>query len=242
MKQKELIVINHMMKDIGSIKIKEHLPNDLTLQDVMELIIENATAWKELKAYYECAMMEVETKFKVLDKEFSLQYDRNPIETIKTRLKTLDSLAEKLIRKGIRPTLESVEDNIYDMAGVRVICAFPEDVYLLAKSFLQQDDIRLVLTKDYIANPKENGYRALHLVVEIPIFLHDEKKMMKVEIQLRTIGMDFWASLEHKLSYKKSLPRELEQELSTQLLECANRVSELDMQMQRIRDRIEQKS
>lgn len=242
MKQKELIVVDHMMKDLGSIKIKEHLPNDLTLQDVMELIIENATAWKELKAYYECAMMEVETKFKVLDKEFSLQYDRNPIETIKTRLKTLDSLAEKLIRKGIRPTLESIEDNIYDMAGVRVICAFPEDVYLLAKSFLQQDDVRLVLTKDYIEKPKENGYRALHLVVEIPIFLHDEKKMMKVEIQLRTIGMDFWASLEHKLSYKKSLPRELEQELSAQLLECANRVSELDMQMQRIRDRIEQKT
>ncbi len=241
MNQNELIATGSVIKDLGSIKIKEHLPNDLTLQDIMDAVIKNTTAWKELKTYYECALMEVETKFKVLDREFSLQYDRNPIETVKTRLKSVESLAEKMLRRGYFPSLESVEENIYDMAGIRVICAFPEDVYLLAKSLLQQDDIRLLLSKDYIAEPKENGYRALHLVVEIPIFLHDKKKMMKVEIQLRTIGMDFWASLEHKLRYKKKLPNELEQELSVQLLECANRVAELDMQMQQIRDRIEQK-
>lgn len=242
MNQNELIAADAVRKNFGSIKIKEHLPNDLTVRDVMDTVIQNATAWKELKAYYECALMEVETKFKVLDKEFSLQYDRNPIETVKTRIKSVESLAEKMLRKGFFPSLESVEENIYDMAGIRVICAFPEDVYLLAKSLLRQDDVRLLLSKDYIAEPKENGYRALHLVVEIPIFLHDQKKMMKVEIQLRTIGMDFWASLEHKLRYKKKLPHELEQELSTQLLECANRVAELDMQMQQIRDRIEEKS
>ena len=142
--------------------------------------------------------MEVETKFNVLNEELSLQYDRNPIETIKTRLKSPESILEKLHRKNHPVTVDSIEQNLNDIAGVRVICAFPSDIYQLEEAFLKQDDIRLVERKDYIANPKSNGYRSLHLIVEIPIFLHDHKRLMRVE-QFRTISMDWWASLEHKI-------------------------------------------
>lgn len=183
--------------------------------------------------------MEVETKFKVLDEEFSLQYDRNPIETIKTRIKSPESLAKKIMLRHIYPSIESIENNIFDMAGVRVICAFPEDVYMLAESFLSQDDVTLIERKDYIVNPKPNGYRALHLIVEVPIFLHRAKRMMKVEVQLRTIAMDFWASLEHKLRYKKDIPEALADEIGKELLVCAEMSAKLDMDMQAIRDRIE---
>ena len=151
----------------------------------------NVMPFKRLMAYYKCAIMEVETKFKVLNQEFSLEYDRNPIETIKTRLKSPDSIVKKLAKKDVPLTVESIEKNLNDIAGVRVICSFPEDIYVLADCLLQQDDIKLIEVKDYIKNPKPNGYRSLHLIVEIPIFLKDEKKNMKVEVQLRTIAMDF---------------------------------------------------
>ena len=152
----------------------------------------NVMPFKRLMAYYKCAIMEVETKFKVLNQEFSLEYDRNPIETIKTRLKSPDSIVKKLAKKDVPLTEESKEKNLNDIAGVRVICSFPEDIYVLADCLLQQDDIKLIEVKDYIKNPKPNGYRSLHLIVEIPIFLKDEKKNMRVEVQLRTIAMDFW--------------------------------------------------
>ena len=155
-----------------------------------------AKPYKELMAYYRCAMMEVSAKFNVLNEELSLQYDRNPIETIKTRLKSPESIVEKLQRRGYPLTVESIEKNLNDVAGVRVICSYTS----------RQDDITLLARKDYIEDPKPNGYRSLHLIVEIPIFLHDEKRMMKVEVQFRTISMDFWASLEHKIRYKKELP------------------------------------
>ena len=151
----------------------------------------NVMPFKRLMAYYKCAIMEVETKFKVLNQEFSLEYDRNPIETIKTRLKSPDSIVKKLAKKDVPLTVESIEKNLNDIAGVRVICSFPEDIYVLADCLLQQDDIKLIEVKDYIKNPKPNGYRSLHLIVEIPIFLKDEKKNMRVEVQLRTIAMDF---------------------------------------------------
>ena len=214
------------------------LKNPVVIQ-LLEVVKRNAATWRELETYYTCAMMEVETKFRVLDTEFSLQYDRNPIEAIKTRLKSVESLGEKILRRGVDPSIEAIENNIFDMAGVRVICSFPEDVYMLADSFLNQDDVVLVQRKDYIKNPKENGYRALHLVVEIPIYLHKEKRMMKVEVQLRTIAMDFWASLEHKLRYKKELDGKLLDEISQELYDCAEASARLDMKMQAIRDKIE---
>ena len=189
-------------------------------------------------AYYKCAIMEIETKFRVLNEQFSLEYDRNPIETIKTRLKSPDSIVKKLAKKDVPLTVESIEKNLNDIAGVRVICSFPEDIYVLADCLLQQDDIKLIEVKDYIKNPKPNGYRSLHLIVEIPIFLKDEKKNMRVEVQLRTIAMDFWASLEHKLSYKKDIPQDEEELLRRELLDCAQISADLDLRMEKIKNRI----
>ena len=209
----------------------------LNSSDIREWMQEHFTAYRELMAYYRCAMMEMETKFNVLDEELSLEYDRNPIETIKVRLKSPESIGDKLTRRGLAPTIENIEQNLFDIAGVRVICSFPEDIYMLADSLLRQDDIRLVEKKDYIAHPKPNGYRSLHLIVEIPIFLHDEKRMMKVEVQLRTIAMDCWASLEHKIRYKKDLPDV--DSIAAELKACADISAELDARMDAVRKRVE---
>ena len=193
---------------------------------------EFSAPYKKLMAYYRCAMMEVATKFNVLNEALSLQYDRNPIESIKTRLKSPESIMDKLERKNLPFSLESIENSIYDVAGIRVICSFPSDIYMLADCLLSQDDITLIERKDYIKNPKKNGYRSLHLIIGIPIFLHDQKKMMTVEVQLRTISMDWWASLEHKIRYKKDIddPAAIE----AQLYECAEISSKLDLHMEEL--------
>ena len=191
--------------------------------------------YRELMSYYRCAIMEVETKFNVLNEELSLQYDRNPIETIKTRLKSPESIMEKLSRRGYPLTVESIERNLNDIAGVRVICSFPSDIYKLADSFLKQDDITLIERKDYIQHPKESGYRSLHLIVSVPIFLQDGKRNMTVEVQLRTIAMDFWASLEHKLRYKKNIPEDEAKLIAQELYDCSVESAKLDERMQKIR-------
>ncbi|MBO5231194.1 MAG: GTP pyrophosphokinase family protein [Clostridia bacterium] len=183
--------------------------------------------------YYRCAMMEIETKFNVLNEEYSLAYDHNPISSIKTRLKSFPSISEKLSRKGISNDIDSIEKNLNDVAGVRVICSFLEDVYSLADALLKQDDIILIEKKDYIKNPKPNGYRSLHIIVGIPIFLAHEKRVMKVEIQLRTIAMDFWASLEHQLRYKKETT--FTADMAKELLNCAELSAELDNKMDSLR-------
>ena len=192
--------------------------------------------YKRLMAYYRCAMMEVETKFNVLNEEFSLRYDRNPINGIKSRLKRLDSIQEKLHRKQLPFDMQTIETHIHDVAGVRVVCAFVEDVYLLAEALLKQDDVMLIEKKDYIANPKPNGYRSLHLIVTVPIFLEHEKRVMQVEIQLRTIAMDFWASLEHKMRYKKDI--ENADQITDELKYCADIIAQTDLRMQNINNSI----
>lgn len=196
--------------------------------------------FKQMMSYYRCAAMEVETKFRVLDVQMSLNRENNPIESIKTRLKSPESIFEKLKRRDLPMTLNAIEENLNDIAGVRVICSFPEDIYLLADALLRQDDITLIERKDYIQNPKPNGYRSLHLIVEVPIFLRNETRKMRVEVQLRTIAMDFWASLEHKLRYKKGLEdSEDYQEISRQLKNCAEISAMLDRLMENIRGQIE---
>ena len=201
--------------------------------ETMEWMQKKAGEYMRMMSYYRCAIMEVETKFNVLNEEFSLEHDRNPINGIKSRLKEPASIRNKLERRGFPLTMESIEENLNDVAGVRVVCSFIEDVYALAASFLAQDDVTLIKKKDYIAFPKENGYRSLHLVVAIPIFLTHEKRMMRVEIQLRTIAMDTWASLEHQLNYKKEqLPYP---EMEKELLECARLSAELDERMNALR-------
>lgn len=199
---------------------------------------ESTLPFTTLMTYYKCAMMEIETKFKVLNEEFALQYDRNPIESIKTRIKSPDGIVRKLRKKNLPLTLATIEEHITDVAGIRVVCSFPEDIYRLADCLLKQDDITLVERQDYIENPKTSGYRSLHLIVSVPIFLADEKRLMKVEVQLRTIAMDFWASLDHKLRYKKNVPAEDAQKLFVELKECAELSAVLDLRMETIKNRL----
>lgn len=181
---------------------------------------------------YQCAMEEIATKLKNLNEEFSLLYDRNPFETIKTRIKRPVSIVEKMKRRGYEVTIEAMKRELSDIAGVRVICSFQEDIYTLAELLLKQDDIRLIQMKDYIKNPKPNGYRSLHLIVEVPVFLSSGKLPRRVEIQFRTIAMDFWASLEHKMRYKKNLVNG--EEIAKHLKECAEAISGIDGRMQEI--------
>lgn len=207
-----------------------------SLQD--PLLREQYDDFTKLMAYYRCAMMEIETKFNVLNQEFSLRLDRNPISSIKSRMKTPASIREKLTRRGIPVTVENIEQHLNDVAGVRVICAFPEDVRTLSKALLQQDDVELIEKKDYILNPKKNGYRSLHLIVTVPIYLAHEKRRMRVEIQLRTIAMDFWASLEHQLRYKKNV--EFTEEMAKELKFCADLSAELDRRMDHLRESVQE--
>ncbi|MDD6136922.1 MAG: GTP pyrophosphokinase family protein [Lachnospiraceae bacterium] len=201
-----------------------------TLKDMQPFI--------DLMMNYECALMEIETKLKILNTEFTLRHNRNPFESIKCRVKQPISIIRKLQKKGLDITIENIENNLTDIAGVRVICSFPEDIYTLSDLLSKQDDIKVVTVKDYIRNPKKNGYRSLHLIVSVPIYLSDETKQMNVEVQFRTIAMDFWASLDHKLKYKKDNlkhPEIIEQELK----KCADTISALDYKMQEIRNMLE---
>ena len=214
-----------------------------TLKEQYEIIriqeekLRQEKSFRKLMLEYQAAIMEVETRLKVLNGEFSQEYNRNPFESIKSRLKSPASIYEKLERKGVPETVESIRENLTDVAGVRVICSFPDDIYRLAALLIKQDDIIQFQKKDYIENPKPNGYRSLHLIVEVPIFLSNEKKHMKVEVQFRTIAMDFWASLEHKLKYKKNVADT--GEIEWQLKACADSIEALDYQMQEIRDKID---
>lgn len=201
-------------------------------------VLKNMQPFLNLMMYYECALMEIETKLKVLNKEFALQHKRNPFESIKCRLKKPMSIVEKMNKKGLDITIENIQNHLTDIAGVRVICSFPEDIYVLSELLAKQDDIKVVNIKDYIRNPKPNGYRSLHLIVEVPIFLSNEKKTMNVEVQFRTIAMDFWASLDHKLKYKKDNLKHPEI-IAQELKKCADMSAAMDYKMQEIRNMLE---
>lgn len=215
---------------------------EITLSSTdIEVITDSFNEIKELMTFYSCAIMEVETKFKVLNERFKLSIDRNPIDSIHTRLKTLDSIAAKLKRKGLSLSARDIEQNLSDVAGVRVICSFVDDIYMLADCLISQDDVTVLKIKDYIKNPKDNGYRSLHLIVQIPIFLDTEKRNMTVEVQLRTIAMEFWANLEHQLRYKKNLSLQLLRSTSRELSECARISAALDRRMQDVKKVIDGK-
>ncbi len=227
------------IQDYGLGDLADELANDGSLAPLLHTFHSTMYEWKLLNAYYRGALMEVRTKFDVLNEQFSVEYDRNPIESIKTRIKSLESLLSKMERAHCPMTLKGIEENISDFAGIRVICSFIEDVYLLAECLKNQDDVHILRVKDYIKDPKPNGYRSLHLIVEVPIFLHGEKRWMKVEVQLRTIAMNFWASLEHKMRYKKDIDPELAQRLGDDLLLCAEISNKLDVKMQEVRRELE---
>ena len=208
--------------------------------DTLENIDEFKDVFKdfqELMMHYECAMLEVKTKLDILNAELAAKGTHNPFETIKSRIKKPMSIIEKMRKDKVPITLENIENHLNDVAGIRVICSFPDDIYKLADYLTMQDDIKVIKRKDFIANPKPNGYRSLHLILEVPIFLTNEKKYMRVEVQFRTIAMDFWASLEHKLKYKKDIPNS--ENISEELFYCAELINQLDGRMQQIREKID---
>ncbi len=219
-------------KDVENFSELQSLFSDTSKEEMFRKIKE----FMCLMTLYECAIREVTTKLEVLDLEFQVNLQRNPISSIQSRIKQPRSIFEKMQRKGIEYSKEALMENISDVAGVRVICPFINDIYAIADMLLAQDDIVLIQKKDYIKEPKENGYRSLHLVIEIPIFLSDRKQNMRVEVQIRTIAMNFWASLEHQIHYKKNLPNGLK--LGEEMKECAEIIHQTDMRMQEIQKKM----
>ena len=202
-----------------------------------EVVEERIEEMNETLLVYRSAIKEVKTKLEILDDELKIRRKRNPIEYMKSRVKTPGSIMDKLQRRGLEMSVNSAKKNLNDIAGIRVICSFVGDIYDIAEMLKRQDDIKLIEEKDYIKNPKANGYRSLHLVVEIPIFFSDHAEPVRVEVQIRTIAMDFWASLEHKLYYKTS--GESPVHITNDLKECADVIASTDMRMQDIQREVE---
>ena len=205
--------------------------------DEFKNVMDFGNKFRKLMLMYRCAIKEVETKLEVLNDEFMTSKKRNPIDSIRSRIKSPESILEKLKRKGYDISLQSIMDNLNDVAGIRVVCPFISDIYDVAQMLVSQDDIEVMEVKDYIKNPKPNGYRSLHYVVIIPIFLSSGKEYMKVEVQIRTIAMNFWASLEHQMHYKKFESDDMP-DIVGQLTECAQNIYDTDVRMQEIRDNI----
>lgn len=191
-----------------------------------------AFQFQEIMMIYESAIKQLETKLEILNKEYKVTGRRNPIETIKSRIKSPDSIAKKLEKKGLSVNFKTMTENLQDIAGVRVICPYISDIYNVKDILLKQPDIKLVEQKDYIENPKPSGYRSLHLVVEIPVYLSQTEHKVKVEIQLRTIAMDFWASLEHELKYKNE--QKIPDSVRRELFRVAETIAVTDREMEEI--------
>ncbi len=206
-------------------------------EDSSNIFAEAAHHFEEMMMMYQCAIQEVTTKLEVLSREMSVRNNRNPIETIKYRIKKPQSIAEKLVRNGFDVSVDSASEHLNDVAGVRVICSFIEDIYTVAKMLTSQDDIHLLQVKDYIKNPKKNGYRSYHMIIEIPVFFSDRKQYMRVEVQIRTMAMDFWASLEHQVRYKKDIPNS--EEMAKRLKKCADVIAATDTEMLNIAKEID---
>lgn len=202
-------------------------------------LFDDAEKFYNLMMMYRCAIREVQTKLEVLDDEFSVEYNRNPISFIKTRIKKPVSIYNKLQKLGYDFTIENIQQQLNDVAGVRIVCAFIDDIYTISNLITQQDDIKVIKIKDYIKNPKPNGYRSYHMIVEIPVFFAKGKTPMRVELQIRTNGMDFWATLEHQLRYKKGIEEMLGyEEISKELMHSAQVIIEADNEMQEIKNKI----
>lgn len=213
--------------------------NKNSLATVKEMTLENpdnfyqlAFQFQEIMMIYESAIKQIETKLEILNKEYKVTGRRNPIETVKSRIKSPDSIAKKLQKKHLPVTFDSMTENLNDIAGVRVICPYISDIYTVQDMLLKQPDVKLIEEKDYIANPKESGYRSMHLVVQVPVYLSQSEHSINVEIQLRTIAMDFWASLEHELRYKTTslIPESIRRELKR----CAETIAMTDREMEEI--------
>ena len=186
-------------------ELQQSIVNVPDIVPVPDIWLHRAKEFQQVMMMYACAIREVRTKLEVLNDELSVKNQRNPIEMIKSRVKKPMSIVEKLRRRGLEVSLESMTKNLDDVAGVRIICSFLDDIYEVAEMLVRQDDVNVIAVKDYIKNPKPNGYRSYHMIIEVPVFFSDSKKFMRVEVQIRTIAMDFWASLDHQLKYKRRL-------------------------------------
>ncbi|MFD2682338.1 GTP pyrophosphokinase [Bacillus seohaeanensis] len=204
----------------------------------MNLVEKDIIEWKNNLIIYKFALEEINTKLKILNEEFQFIHKHNPIEHLKSRIKEPSSILKKIKRKNLELTLENVKEHVHDIAGVRITCSFVSDIYDIYTMLEKQDDIRIIKVKDYIQHPKPNGYKSLHLIIEIPVFLTSHTEYVKIEIQIRTIAMDFWASLEHKIYYKfeQDIPLHLQQELT----EAAEMVNFLDNKMKNIQEKVEE--
>lgn len=209
--------------------------------EVPDKLLGQARQFQEAMMKYSCAIREVKTKLEVLNDELSVKNQRNPIEMIKARVKRPLSIMEKLKRRELPVNIESMVANLDDIAGIRVICSFIDDIYEISRMLARQDDVKIIAIKDYIRCPKVNGYRSYHMIIEVPVFFSDCKQFIRVEVQIRTIAMDFWASLDHQLKYKKQLDDVDAGEISMELKKCAEIIAETDWKMLDIRQRIEEK-
>ena len=213
------------------------LDNDI--MEKLKIVMMQSQQFQEMMMMYKCAIREVRTKAEVLNDEMSVRYHRNPISSISSRVKKPESIAQKLYNKGLPFTVEAIMTNLSDVAGVRIICEFIDDIYSIAAMLAMQDDLKLIKIKDYIKYPTPNGYRSYHMIVEIPVFFSKGKTPMRVEIQIRTMAMDFWASLDHELKYKKNIDPQDEEVIAGELLTCAERIAETDTIMQQIRMKLD---
>lgn len=195
-------------------------------------------SWATTLLLYNSALKEVGTKLEILNDEFQHIHQYNPIEHIKSRIKTPESIVKKLKKRGYESTLDNMVKYVNDIAGIRIICSFTSDIYRIAEMLRNQSDIKVISIKDYIKSPKESGYKSYHMLVSVPIYLSDSVVDTKVEIQIRTVAMDFWASLEHKMNYK--FERNAPEHIVTELYECAMMVSELDAKMLSLNEEIQQ--
>lgn len=221
-------------------ELNQSIVNVPDMVQVPEVWIHQAHEFQRVMMMYACAIREVKTKLEVLNDDLAVRYQRNPIQMIKSRVKKPLSILEKLKRRGYSVSVQSVAENLYDVAGIRVICSFIDDIYVVAEMLARQDDVNVLMVKDYIRCPKVNGYRSYHMIIEIPVFFSDRKEKMRVEVQIRTMAMDFWASLDHQMKYKKDLDDS--GEISEELKECAEIIAQTDLKMQSIRQKIENRA
>ena len=220
------------MSRIMQIEIKSEMNDFVFAKDHLDFYHE----YVNVEQKYLAGIKEVRTKLEILDDEFHHRFDHNPIHHMEWRLKSPHSVVEKMKRRNLPVEVSSIKGNIEDIAGIRVICHYIKDIYRMSDLLLRQDDIHLLKIKDYIKNPKENGYRSLHLVVEVPVYLANEKVMVPVEIQIRTIAMDFWATLEHHLRYKND--KEISDDIRNRLSDCAKSITDIDYEMEDIHNEV----
>ncbi len=194
-------------------------------------------SWKEVQLIYNSALKQISTKLEILNDEFQHVHRYNPIEHIKSRIKTSESIVKKLKKHGYESTIDNMVKYVNDIAGIRVICSFTSDIYRIAEMISNQSDIKVISVKDYIVNPKASGYKSYHMLVTVPVYLSDRIEDTKVEIQIRTVAMDFWASLEHKIHYK--FEGNAPEHIKEQLVECAQMVAELDARMLSLNEEIQ---